>query len=182
MGLEIGLGILGAAGAAMQGIAGYQMSNYQAQVAENNKRLMEYNAQQATLRAGIEAEQTGMRNREQQGKILAIQGASGLAIGQGTTANVLESAQVVGRMDQLNDIYRGAVQSTDFRNRANAFGAEAGLRRMAAAGSLISGALGFGRSLLGTGATFSSKWADMVFSGSGMTSSRDDFINAYSLY
>lgn len=161
MGLEVALTAAMAAGSVAQGMAGASAANYQAQVAENNARIMEFNATRATQQAAQEAERTGLKGKEQLGQIAAIQGASGLEIGAGSTAQVTEGAQIVSRFDQLQDTFRGAVNATNFRNQGQNYLAEAQLRRMQGQNAMLSGIMGAGKSLLGGATSFAPKWAEM---------------------
>jgi len=184
MGLEIGLlGAIGAgvsaAGSIAGGFAAADASRYQAQVADNNARLAEMNAQRAVRSGYMEAERTGMKGREQLGQIASIQGASGLEVGAGTGGQVQESARIVNRYDQEQDVYKGAVAGVNFRNQANNFRAEAQLKRMSANNSQISGFMGAANSLLGSARAFGPKWADMATSTPAFN---NDTINMLTVY
>src|ERR1700689_761919 len=93
-------GGVSAFGALEQGKSQGAIYNYQAGVANLNSQIAKQNADYAVASGEVQAQESGMRTRQQVGGIIAQQGAGGLAIGGGSNARVVSSQQQVGQEDQ----------------------------------------------------------------------------------
>lgn len=98
------LPFLAIAGTAIEGVGGFMQSRYQAQVAKNNARIAEENAQRANYANQIEQMRSDREFRAEKGALLASQAASGL--------DVLGRSQMASRqnLDRIRD-----EQATDIR-------------------------------------------------------------------
>lgn len=114
--------------AMLQGIAGADTANYNAQVADNDAVMAMRDTAAAEARIRADA-------RAAAGEAIAAQGASGLQIGTGSMLDVLRENATNAALDELTIRARG-------RNQANAFRAEAGLQRATAKNSFAAGLIG----------------------------------------
>ena len=114
--------------AMLQGIAGADAANYNAQVADNEAVMAMRDTAAAEARIRADA-------RAAAGEAIAAQGASGLQIGTGSMLDVLRENATNAALDELTIRARG-------RNQANAFRAEAGLQRATARNSFAAGLIG----------------------------------------
>ena len=72
----------------------------QAQVAENNARVAEWQAQDALRRGGIAASDKGIRTNQLKGSQRAALAANGVDLGVGSALEVLSDTDYFGRPDQ----------------------------------------------------------------------------------
>lgn len=168
-GLSLGATALGtgisAMGAGMTANANSQAAAYRAQVARNNAIIAENNAQQALLTAQGNTQRIGFRGAEQIGQIRAVQGASGIDVNSGSFQAVQDSAAIINRLDQLQEIWKGQARATDYRNQAAGFMATAGLSDAEAANAKTAGNLSVASSLISGAGQFGSKWAGFQLNG-----------------
>ena len=76
-------------------------ADYQSQVAENNAIIADRNADYATKVGEIDIARQGMKNRAVLGSIKAGQGASGVDVNTGSSADVQGAAAELGMLDAL---------------------------------------------------------------------------------
>lgn len=160
--VAIGASLLGGAtsaiGASAAGEAKAGMYNYQAGVADVNKKISLQNAAYARDTGETKSYESGLRTRFQQGKIKTAQGAGGLDVNSGSAKATQDSQRDIGRMDQSIIRSNAARQAYGFDTEAVKFGAEAEMDRSAASNARTAGTMGALSSILGTAASVSSKW------------------------
>lgn len=88
-------------GAVQQGKAASDMANYRAQVARNNTILAEQNAGWAEAQGAAEESANAMKIRSGIGRLKAGMAASGVRVDEGSSADVLDSAEALGELDTL---------------------------------------------------------------------------------
>lgn len=150
-GASAGGSLISAFGAQKSGQAQSQMYQYQAGVAQLNKKIALQNRDYALATGETEAKRYGMGAAQRMGTIRAGIGASGIDIGSGSKAQVQDSQQAVSRMD-LDQIRNNAARKAyGYTVEAQQDETQAGLYGMAASdaesagkikalGSLVSGA------------------------------------------
>jgi predicted membrane GTPase involved in stress response len=151
-------GFLGAKGAEKSGQAQQQMYNYQAQVAQINATIDRQNAEYALNQGEQQAQQFGMKAAQQRGQIIADQGASNIAIGMGSAAEVVRSQNLLTRMDLTQIRSNAAKTAYDFSTKATMDLNQATLDTMAGANARTAGDINAASSILGTVGSVSSKW------------------------
>lgn len=153
-----GGGLLSAFGAEKSGAAQQQMYNYQAAVAKINADIDRQNAEYALDQGERQATQYGVKAGQQRGAIIAAQGASGIAIGSGSSAEVVRSQDVLTRMD-LNQIRTNAAKTSyDYSVRATSDTNQASLDVMAGENAKTAGDINAASSILSSAGSVSSKW------------------------
>lgn len=128
-------------GAVQQGKAQQEMSNYQAEVAQNNAKI-------ATEKGEAQATQVGLANRQKLGAITTGEAASGVDVNTGSAGQVRQSAKLLGQTDVETAKSNAALQNYGFRTQSSldVFAGEnaAAAGNIGAAGSLLSGASSVG--------------------------------------
>lgn len=160
--VSAGIGFMGA----QQQAAGQEAAaNYQAQVAKNNQVVAAQNAQYASQAAAIQAQSKDFQNRAKQGGILAAQAASGIDVGSGSSAEVRQSAEQLGKLD-TETIYSNALQTVrgDVQQSKN-FEAQSQLDTLTARNARSAGTWQSFGSLIGGASSFSDKWARYQLAG-----------------
>lgn len=154
-----GLGAaVGAAGSIYSGYAQSSMYKYQAGVAGVNAKIARQNAEYSRSIGEFKAEQSGMKTRQQMGKVVTAQGASGFRVGEGSSGDVQRSVSMLGeseqnviRSDAARAAYGHEVEALNFEAQKDVYG-------MAAKKSVAAGYFGAGESILGGVSGVSSKW------------------------
>ncbi len=158
IGATAGGGLLGAFGSAQQGQASKNLYGYQASVALINKQIADQNASYATAAGEVSAQQSDMQTRSVLGQTKATQGAGGLDVNKGSNVNVRASEAEVGAENTALVRSNAARQAYGFEVQGAQDVAQAGVDTMAGSQSLLAGYIGAGSSILGAGASVSSKW------------------------
>lgn len=141
---SIAAGVVGAAGAVMQGQAAANAANYRAAVAQQQaKRAREVGERQAQAQA--------MKTASTLGQQTAAQAGSGVAVNVGSPVDIRSSAATLGRLDEQT------IRSTA-ADREWGYQTEASLQRFAADNAETAGYLGAGTSILGAASSVSDKW------------------------
>lgn len=158
LGATLAGGMLSAFGNAQQGASTQQMYNYRAQVARINAKIDRQNAEWARTKGEKEAEQFGQKAAQQFGAIRATQGASGIDVNSGSSADVQRSQRELNRRD-LGQIRENAAKvAYDYETKAVMDENQAGLDVMAGENAKTAGNINAIGSILGTVSTVSSKW------------------------
>ena len=158
-------GGVSAFGALEQGKSQAAMYNYQAGVANLNSQIAKQNADYAVASGEVQAQESGMRTRQQVGGIIAQQGAGGLAIGGGSNARVVSSQQQVGQEDQALIRSNAARTAYGYEVQGVQDTAQAALDTTAATNAKTAGDISAFGSILGTAGSVSSKWLQASQSG-----------------
>lgn len=91
----------GAVGNLVEGFAGGQAADFQAQIARNNAEIARYNAQSATEVGNAQAFNSMLKTRAQVGYTKAAQAASGIDVNSGSAVDVQASERMLGMLDAL---------------------------------------------------------------------------------
>ncbi len=158
VGTSLVAGMLSAFGAEKSGASQQQMYNYQAQVAQINANIDRQNAEYALNQGEQQAEKFGLQAGQQRGQIIAAQGASNIAIGAGSSADVVRSQDLLTRMDLTQIRSNAAKTAYDFNVKATMDTNQATLDTMAGQNAKIAGDINAASSILGTVGSVSSKW------------------------
>lgn len=152
-GLGVGMSMMGAY---RQGVAQQGAINYEAQVAQNNAKIAEYQASQEKI-IGEQQEQTQrLKTAQVFGDQRAAMAANGVDLGEGSPNEVLATTKFTGERDALTIRDNAARRAWAYQNNAAGYTSEAAADR-AASGS-INPLMAAGTSLLTSGSTVASNW------------------------
>ena len=144
--------------------AASNQASYQAQVAKNNEILAKRNADYAENVGAAAAQDAGIRDAAQLGRIKAAQGASGVDVNEGSPVDVYSSSASTAALDQLRIRNNATLSAIGSRQQASNFADEAKLDQSR-------GEFGVASSLLNGVSSLSSKWSGFkqqgVFTGFG---------------
>jgi hypothetical protein len=141
------------------------MFQYRAGMAKLNQQIAEQNADYALATGETTAFFHGLRTRAQIGAATARMGASGVAVGSGSSKDVLEGARYISGLEAAAIRNNAARQAYGYKVAATQEGAQAGLYGMAAESAQQAGKLGVLGSILGGVSSVSSKWLSGTSSG-----------------
>lgn len=158
LGASLAGGLMSAFGAASSGNAQKQMYDYQSQVATLNASIDKQNAEYASNQGEIQASQYGQKAAQQRGQIIAAQGASGIQVGTGSNAAVVQSQKAITDLDLTQIRSNAAKTAYDFTTKAAADTTQANLDTIAGSNAQKAGYIGAASSILGTVGSVSSKW------------------------
>ena len=148
----------GVAGTLMQGAASAQSADYMAQVANNNNRIAQQNAnmalEQGQIKEEAEREQTGA----QIGRERASFGAMGVDPNSGSALDVRTSTAELGELNAQTIKYNTHVQAWNDINQAEAYGAQSRLYSAQAGFDTVN-------SILGGASSVSNKWLNWQMYG-----------------
>lgn len=133
-------------------------ARYQAAVARNNQTIATQNAQQAAQAGAVAGQSRDFRTRATLGAISAAQSASGVDSETGSSKEVMESAQELGRLDTSTIISNAMQTSRAYTAQGANFGAQSALDEATASNATTAGVVGAGTSLLGGASSFADKW------------------------
>lgn len=154
-------------GVAKKEAAEQQANNYQAGVARINKQIAQQNAEYSRATGEVEAEQSGIKTRQQVGGVVAAKSASGLDVGSGSAADVIESQRDVGIYDQALIRSNAARRAFGYEVEATKDESQAQLFKMGAGNAKTAGDIGVASSILGGAGSVASKWMDASRVGIG---------------
>lgn len=149
---------MSAFGAASSGNAQKQMYDYQANVATLNASIDKQNAEYASNQGEIQATQYGQKAAQQRGQIIAAQGASGIQVGTGSSAAVVNSQKQITNLDLTQIRSNAAKTAYDFETKSTMDTDQATLDTMAGSNAQKAGDISAFASILGTAGSVSSKW------------------------
>lgn len=169
-------GGVGAIGSIFGGLGKGSMYDYQSGIAQQNALIAKQNADYQRQVGGVEAQQAGMRERFQQGKITAGLGASGLDVNSGSARNVTEGQQGISTMEQGLIRSNAARRAYGFEVEAYNKTAESQLLTTAGSNARTAGFIGGASSILGAAGSVASKWyqAGSVGLGGGLGGYNED--------
>lgn len=168
-------GILSAFGSAAGGIAQKNTYDYQSRVATLNAQIDKQNQEYAYNQGEVQATQYGERAAQQRGGIIAAQGASGIQIGTGSSANVVASQGKITALD-LGQIRSNAAKTAyDFDVKSSMDTDQANLDTLAGKNAETSGFIGAASSILGSVGSVSNKWLQGNSTGLWGTNSSGSF-------
>jgi hypothetical protein len=117
-------------------LANFGSTMYQAQVAKNNSKIADQNAQSASDAAQAEQVRSDRESAELEGQQLAIQSASGLNLMGRTSVAVRDSSHAVGREAAVDIQKAGASEARGFQQQAANFRGQAKMLKIKAAQDL----------------------------------------------
>ena len=150
--------VVGTVGAVSTGIANSNAANYQAVVARNNQTIASQNAQQSAAAGATASQARDFRTRAVLGEVTAAQSASGIDTNSGSSREVRQSVDELGRLDTATIMHNAMLQSGAYADQAMNFGAQSTLDTSTASNALAAGGIGAGSSLLGGASSFADKW------------------------
>src|SRR5262252_1875935 len=172
LGMTAVSGVMGFMGAQEQASAQAAAANYQAQVAQNNAIINNQNAARAAEAGRAQAQATDFKNAARSGAILAAEGASGIDVGSGSSTEVRQSAQQLGRLDTQTVMDNAMRQVRAYQVAATSDTAQAQLDTFEAEQAKTAGMIqGFG-SIVSAASSFADKWTrytDQGIFGGGYT-------------
>lgn len=145
-----------AAGAYGQSQANKASANAQAQVAENNATLAEYQARDAERRGSIAAQNVGYRTNQLAGSQRTAMAANGVDLGYGSALEILSDTEYFGQVDRATTVDNAAREAWGYRTQGANYSADASLLRGRA--DAESPFLAAGTSLLTSAGKVSSTW------------------------
>lgn len=149
---------VGALGAIRSASAAAAQANYQAQVAANNQKIAEQNANTAIQAGEAKATAQSLKNRSIQGGIIAGEAGAGLDVNSGSPIDLRDSAARIGQLDVETTRYNAQQQAYGFRTQGMGYTAQAGLEQAAAANAPTAGLLSATGTLLGGAGSVADKW------------------------
>ncbi|WP_019646201.1 hypothetical protein [Novispirillum itersonii] len=155
-------GILGTGmsmyGQMQQGQAAKAQANYQAQVAERNKQVLEYQAQDRAEQGQLQEEQQRLKVRQLMGTQRAALSASGVTLDDGSAVDLLTDTAAIGEMDAQTIRHNTAKDLWAIRNQQQGLDAESTLLMSRGKASAQAGAIGAASSLLGGANKVADDW------------------------
>lgn len=121
--------IAGPIGTLAGGVGGMISANYQARVAEMNKKIANQNARVASETGGIEAQMQDSIAAQQQGEQLAQQAASGVSVGGESQIRTRAMARFYAGADRARIIENAQKENHNYKVDAANFQAEANSSR-----------------------------------------------------
>lgn len=131
---------------------------YQAQVAENNRKIGEQLADRATAAGESQVQAQRLKTAAAIGGIKAHQGASGLDINSGSAVDVQSTAAEMGELDALTIRNNAAMASYNYKLQGAGYGQAAALNQAAASNALTAGNLSAFSSFAGGASNIADKW------------------------
>ena len=145
--------IASAASAVVGGMGAANQAEYQSEIAARNAQIAQQNAAYATQQGQAEQVDAAMKQQQQAGKMKAVQGASGVDVGQGSAADVAGGEAGINAVDQ-NRIAQGATsKARNFQNQSADLSAESEMYSNSASNALFSSFIGGVSSVAG-------KWSE----------------------
>ena len=151
--LMIASTVVSTGGAILSGIGQKQQADYQAQVADQNARIAENQAQDSILNTNLEAQRRYRALAQTKGRQVAAMAANGVDLNFGSAVDVQKDTAAIGAED-LAQLYKGGNEQTKgFEINAFNARAEAAGDRARGKGALINGIFGGVSTALGGAAS-----------------------------
>lgn len=144
---------LSAAGAAVSGISSMQNSNYQAQVASNNAKLLETQAERETFAANEDMKDQDTAARGQVAELMSQMDASGLNSNRGTMLFRRAGAESLATRDRERLKTKRDIQLENTKRQASGQRAEAKANKRAGKLGLLTSLLNIPSSYMSSAAT-----------------------------
>ncbi len=162
LGVSIGASVLGgitsAFGAASKGASDQAMFNYQAGVAQLNKRIALQNADYTREAGGTVAYQSGLKTAQTVAQQKVAQSASGIDVNTGSAATVRADTTKLGQLDQETIRQNYAKKAYGYEVEAATKEAESKADIVAGQQASKAASINIASSILGTVSSVSSKW------------------------
>lgn len=154
----LGGGLLAARGAQQKGSADASLYNYQAGIADLNKKISAQNADYSRWTGEVSAQEAGMKARYAIGETKAAQGASNLDVNTGSQAAVRDSEHQIAAQDQQTIRANAARKAFGYETEEAQYDSQGQIYRGAAKQAKTAGNILALGSLIGTAGSVSSKW------------------------
>jgi hypothetical protein len=141
--------------------------NYQAQIAENNRQMATWQAEDAITRGQTAAARLQLKTAQLKGTQRASLAARGLDLGEGSPLNILTDTDFMGAIDANTLTDNAAKEAWAFRQQASNYGSNAELLRMRA--DNVSPLMDAGTTLLTGAGKVASTWYYMNNKTAGST-------------
>ena len=152
---------MGVVSSVQQGKAQQAQYNYQAEVARNNAKIAQANADQQRQEGIEESRLQRIKTLQAIGKQQTAMAANGIDISSGTALDIIEDTSAMGELDALTTRYNAETQALAYEQQANNFNNQANLDVFAGENAYKSGminAVGQGFQGLGSAAGVASNW------------------------
>lgn len=181
MGIVAGTAALASAGVSAfgqikEGKATQAADNYQAQVATNNAAIATQKANWAAEEGEQNTSKSQMDTAAKVGAIKANQAASGVTVGEGSSADVVQSARTAGMLDAMTIRSNAAREAYGFQVDSSNQTAQAGLDRAAGKNAVKASKIGAAATILG-GAATGSQYAGYLNSKSALPTSLNQTVS-----
>ena len=153
------MAVLGAIGAIVGGVFSFAQASYQAKVAEMNADIARDNATRTIERSQVNEQEQDDQTRAMLGVQEAAQSASGLDINSESSRRIRKASRILGRKDTLNVRQDAEIEKYNYLVEAANQDAAAKMARIGGMGSLLSGFINAGGSLLGRSTSSGSGFA-----------------------
>lgn len=158
LGASVAGGLTKAIGSFFGGEAQSDMYQYQASVAQVNKKIAEQNADYAVKAGESAAQREGMKGRFELGALKTGRAASGFQVGTGSNAKMVESKEAINVYNQSVIRSNAAKQAYGYKVDAMNAGAQAQVYQMAASNAETQGIIGGIGSLVSGAGSVADKW------------------------
>ena len=162
---------MGVVSSVQQGTAQQAQYNYQAEVARNNAKIAQANADQQRQEGIEESRLQRIKTLQAIGKQQTAMAANGIDISSGTALDIIEDTSAMGELDALTTRYNSETQAIAYEQQANNFTNQANLDVFAGENAYRSGvtnAISTGVNGLGNAASVAGKW----YSGNSIGNNR----------
>lgn len=138
---------MGIAGNIQQGQAAQAQANYQAQIAKNNAKIAQNNADMKRQEGIEEARTLRLKNIQKIGAQQAAMAANGFEVNSGTNLDIIGDSAATGELDAITARYNKETQALAYEQQANNFSNQAYLDTISGQNAYKSGIT----SAIGTG-------------------------------
>lgn len=147
-------------------------SNYQAQVAANNSKIAEQNAQYATRAGEVQATNASMKNAAQVGAIRAAAAANNVDVNSGSESDVQASQRETGELNTLTTMNNAMLTAYGYRTQGVNYKAQSQLDTQEADQAQTAGDFAIAGDLASGASSIAGKWG-----GGGGGSGIPDFVD-----
>ena len=158
------MAFLAAIGPIISGVIGFAQASYQAKVADMNAEVAKDNANRAIARGQVNEQTQADQTRALLGEQEAVQSASGLSINSASARRIRRASAMLGRKDTLNVRQAAELEKYSYLQEAENFTAQGKMAQLGGIGSLLSGFIGAGSSLIGSSSATTSSFAPKPYS------------------
>lgn len=144
------MAFVGAIGSILGGVIGLAQASYQAKVAQMNEDIAKDNAKRSIERSQVNEQDQAALTSQMLGEQEAAQSASGLSLNSDTSRRIRKASQILGRKDVLNVRQAGEIEKYNYLVEASNQDAAGKMAMIGGIGSLLSGFVNAGGSLIGS--------------------------------
>jgi hypothetical protein len=158
--MAVALGIIGPL---ISGVMGFAQASYQAKIADMNADIAKDNAGRAVFRSQVEQQDQDVQTAQMLGTQEAAQSASGISLNSESSRRIRKASRMLGRKDALNVRQAGEIEKYNYLVEAANQTAQGQMAKLGGIGSLLSGFIGAGSSLLGSASSTTSSFAPLPY-------------------